>query len=172
MRSFDDLVPDPTTQVVVNCMSGTRGILGGLSLVAAGVPNEIRVLYHGTRGWLLYGYALEKNSDRAAAPATDRSRDSGMARAARIAETAGIAKIDTETLGRWRAEPDRTTYLFDVRTPQEFAAGHIPGSRNAPEGRLPMSHEHYFATLNARIVLIDDDSVRATVTALWLMQMG
>ena len=90
----------------------------------------------------------------------------------RIADKAGIAKIDSETLARWRAEAHRTTYLFDVRAPQEYEAGHLPGSRLAPEGRLPMSPGHYFATLNARIVLIDDDTVRATVTALWLMQMG
>lgn len=172
VRSFDDLVPDPNTKVVVNCMSGTRGILGGLSLVASGVPNEIRVLFHGTRGWLLDGYDLEKNSDRAAAPASEESRRAGIERAARIAEDAGVKTIDSATLGRWRTEPDRTTYLFDVRTPAEFEAGHIPGSHCAPEGRLPMSPEHYFATLNARIVLIDDDGIRATVTALWLMQMG
>ena len=172
VRSFDDLVPDPDTKVVINCMSGTRGILGGLSLVAAGVPNKIRVLFHGTRGWLLDGFELEINSDRAAAAASDGSRKGGVARAKRIAEAAGIERIDSETLARWQAEPDRTTYLFDVRTPQEFEAGHIPGSRCAPEGRLPMSPEHYFATLNARYVLIDDDTIRATVNALWLKQMG
>ena len=35
-----------------------------------------------------------------------------------------------------------------------------------------MSPDRYFGTLNARIVLADDDTVRATVTALWLAQMG
>jgi rhodanese-related sulfurtransferase len=59
-----------------------------------------------------------------------------------------------------------------VRTHPEFEAGHIPGSRCAPEGRLPMSPEQYFATLNARYVLIDDDTVRATVNALWLTKMA
>lgn len=172
VRSFDDLVPDPNTKVVVNCMSGTRGILGGLSLVAAGVPNEIHVLFHGTRGWLLDGYDLEKNADRAAEPTSDAARKAGAARAARIAENAGIERIDRDTLVRWQSDADRTTYLFDVRTQREFEAGHIPGSRCAPEGRLPMSPEHYWATRNARYVLIDDDTVRATVTALWLKQMG
>ncbi len=172
VRSFDDLVPDPNTKVVVNCMSGTRGILGGLSLIAAGVPNEIRVLFHGTRGWLLDGYDLEKNADRAAAPASVAARKAGAERAARIAENAGITRIDRDTLAHWQSDTDRTTYLFDVRTQREFETGHLPGSRCAPEGRLPMSPEHYWATLNARYVLIDDDTVRATVTALWLKQLG
>ncbi len=172
VRSFDDLVPDPNTKVVVNCMSGTRGILGGLSLVAAGVPNEVRVLFHGTRGWLLDGLELEKDANRKAGPVSQKARDAAMKRARRIAENAGIQRIDSSILEEWRQDNDRTTYLFDVRSQQEYEAGHIDGSRCAPEGTLPMSPERYFGTLNARYVLIDDDTVRATVTALWLMQMG
>jgi len=172
VRSFDDLVPDPNTKVVINCMSGTRGILGGLSLVAAGVPNEICVLFHGTRGWLLDGFDLEKNSDRSVVPASEASRQAGAERAATIAKNAGIARIDSDTLRGWQSQTDRTTYLFDVRTAREYEIGHLPGSRCAPEGRLPMSPEHYWATRKARFVLIDDDGVRATVTALWLKQMG
>jgi rhodanese-related sulfurtransferase len=172
VRWFDDLVPNPNTKVVVNCMSGTRGILGGLSLVAAGVPNEVRVLFHGTRGWLLDGLELEKDANRKAGPVSAKSRAAGVARAARIAKNANIQRIDTNTLEGWLGAPDRTTYLFDVRSRQEFEASHIPGSRCTPEGKLPMSPERYFATSNARYVLIDDDTVRATVTALWLKQMG
>ena len=52
-----------------------------------------------------------------------------------------------------RLEPDRTTYLFDVRSAEAFRAGHLPGAVNAPSGSLIMSFEHYFATLNARVVL-------------------
>ena len=172
LRSFDDLVPDPSTKVAVNCMSFTRGILGGLSLKAAGVPNDVYVLRHGTRGWLLDGLELETNAERFAKPPTAAALETAKARAAEIAERAGIPRIDKAALARWRSETDRTTYLFDVRTHDEYIAGHIPGSRNAPEGSIVMSPDRYFATLNARIVLIDDDSVRATITALWLGQMG
>ena len=172
VRSFHDLVPNPGTKVVVNCMSGTRGILGGLSLVAAGVPNEVRVLFHGTRGWLLDDLELEKNSDRAVGPISPEARRVAVDRARHIAENAGIERIDSAALKSWQDDSERTTYLFDVRTLEEFETGHIAGSRCAPEGRLPMSFERYFATLNARIVLIDDDTVRATVTALWMIQMG
>ncbi len=172
VRWFDDLVPDPETKVVINCMSGTRGILGGLSLRAAGVPNEIRVLHHGTRNWLIAGLELEQEASRHTDPATPAALRAARPRAARIAEAAGIARIDHATLGRWRAEPNRTTYLFDVRTADEFVVGHLAGAVNAPEGTLVMSHEHYFATLHARYVIADDDGVRAVVTALWLKMMG
>jgi rhodanese-related sulfurtransferase len=172
VRCFDDLVPSASTKVVVNCMSATRGILGGLSLMAAGVPNDVYVLHHGTRGWLLDGYALETDASRFPGPPSSAAIDSARVRVARIAERAGLRCIDRKTLERWRGEADRTTYLFDVRTTEEYAAGHLDGSRNAPEGTIVMNSGHYFATLNARIVLVDDDTVRATVTALWLSQMG
>src|SRR5262245_42728488 len=35
-----------------------------------------------------------------------------------------------------------------------------------------MSPDHYMGTQNARCVLVDDDTVRATIAALWLAQMG
>lgn len=172
LRWFDDLVPDPQTKVCVNCMSATRGILGGLSLVAAGVPNEVRVLHHGTRGWLLDGHELERGAARFPGPVSPEAQAAARERADAIARRAGLPRIDRTTLEAWRADETRTTYLFDVRTPDEFEAGHLPGARNAPEGSLIMSPDRYFGTLNARIVLADDDTVRATVTALWLAQMG
>jgi rhodanese-related sulfurtransferase len=35
-----------------------------------------------------------------------------------------------------------------------------------------MSTDHYIGTQNARCVLVDDDTVRATIAAVWLSQMG
>src|SRR5262245_19169360 len=35
-----------------------------------------------------------------------------------------------------------------------------------------MSPDHYMGTQHARCVLVDDDTVRATIAALWLSQMG
>ncbi|MBT6119788.1 MAG: hypothetical protein HOH66_18145, partial [Rhodospirillaceae bacterium] len=93
-------------------------------------------------------------------------------RAAALRQRAGISLIDSGTLDAWRSEAGRTTYLFDVRTAEEYEAGHRPGARSAPEGNLVMSPDSFFATLGARIVLCDDDGVRASVTALWLAQMG
>jgi rhodanese-related sulfurtransferase len=65
-----------------------------------------------------------------------------------------------------------TTYVFDVRDREEYESGHLPGARNAPEGSLVMSPDHYLGTQNARCVLVDDDTVRATIAAMWLSQMG
>ena len=91
-----------------------------------------------------------------------------MPRAQALRERAGIACIDAAI----RAEDGWTTYLFNVRGTDEYGAGHLSGERLASEGRLIMSPNSYFATLNARVVLVDDDGVRATVTTVWLQQMG
>jgi len=84
-----------------------------------------------------------------------------------------VTDIDAATLARWQGEAAaRTTYLFDVRTEEEYKAGHLPGAVHARAGswcRPPTSNA---AVGNARIVLADDDGVRATMTASWLRQLG
>jgi rhodanese-related sulfurtransferase len=68
--------------------------------------------------------------------------------------------------------PGRTVYRFDVRTPEEYAAGHLPGFASAPGGQLVQETDHQVPVRGARIVLADDDGVRASMSASWLAQMG
>ena len=68
--------------------------------------------------------------------------------------------------------PGRTLYRFDVRTPEEYDAGHLPGFASAPGGQLVQETDHSVPVRGARIVLADDDGVRAPMTASWLAQMG
>ena len=62
--------------------------------------------------------------------------------------------------------------MFDVRTPEEYAAGHLPGARSAPGGQLVQETDHQAAVRGARIVLCDTDGTRANMSASWLAQMG
>src|SRR6185437_4186158 len=85
----------------------------------------------------------------------------------------GISRIDKSTLAAWRAQADqRTLYVLDVRTPEEYQAGHLAEARSAPGGQLVQETDAHIATWNARVVLVDDNGVRATMTASWLKQMG
>jgi rhodanese-related sulfurtransferase len=59
-----------------------------------------------------------------------------------------------------------------VRSPEEFEAGHLRGARPAPGGQLVQETDSHIATWGARVVLVDDNGVRATMTAAWLKQMG
>ena len=75
---------------------------------------------------------------------------------------------------RWRCRrrPHRTLYRFDVRDAEEYAAGHIPGFRHYPGGQLVQEIDMAAPVRGARILLTDDKSVRADMTASWLAQMG
>ena len=168
-----DAAPDPNTLVVVNCAGRTRSIIGAQSLINAGVPNRVVALKDGTMGWQLAGFEpAHGRTEHAAAPSQE-----GLARAQAAATAVGtrhgVRVIDPDDLRRLEAERDvRTLYLFDVRTKEEYEAGHYPGSRHAPGGQLVQATDAFAPVRHARIVLIDSDGVRATMTGSWLRQLG
>ncbi|WP_312934101.1 rhodanese-like domain-containing protein, partial [Pseudomonas sp.] len=89
-----------------------------------------------------------------------------------VAARAGVQRITRHGLAEWQADASRTTYLFDVRTPEEYSAGHLPGSRSTPGGQLVQETDHFASVRGARLALVDNDGVRANMTASWLAQMG
>lgn len=164
---------DPDTTVVVNCAGRTRSIIGAQTLLSVGIANPVIALENGTQGWALAGFELERGTQAAPLPAIDEAaRAAAKDRAVRLREAASIPEIDSVTLAAWSADPNRTTYLFDVRTAEEYAAGHLRGAVHAPGGQLQQTTDHWIAVRNARIVLYDDTGLRATTTAMWLRGMG
>ncbi len=106
-------------------------------------------------------------------PPSSNAIAAAQRRAAAVAARFAVRSIDRATLAVWQGEADRrTTFLLDVRTPDEFAAGHLPGSLSAPGGQLVQAIDRWVGTRGARLVLIDDVGARAVMTAQWLMQMG
>ncbi|CAJ0819215.1 rhodanese-related sulfurtransferase [Ralstonia flaminis] len=167
-----ELAPDPATQVIVNCAGRTRSIIGTQSLVNAGIPNPVAALRNGTIGWLLADQVLDHGINRRHPETVSaQTRAQAQADARAVAERANVQRIalaDVATL----ETPDRTLYKLDVRTPEEYAAGHLPGFASAPGGQLVQETDHTAAVRGARLVLTDDDGVRADMTASWLAQMG
>jgi rhodanese-related sulfurtransferase len=107
------------------------------------------------------------------APVSDAGVAASEPRAASVAARYGVTGIDRITLAGWQREAARrTTYLLDVRTPEEFAAGHLPGSVSAPGGQLVQAIDRWVGTRGARLVLVDDHGTRAVMTAHWLKQLG
>ena len=170
---FTDLVPSPDTTVIVNCGGRTRSIIGAQALRNAGFRNKIMSLKDGTMAWHLAGFEVVHGATRRPPEVSERGRRAAIDAAAGIAKRTGIPRIDKQTLAGWRAEADRRTlYVLDVRTPEEYLAGHLAGARSAPGGQLVQETDAHIATWNARVVLVDDNGVRATMTASWLKQMG
>lgn len=169
---FADLAPSPETYVVVSCAGRTRGLIGAQALIDAGVPNRVAALSGGTQGWRLAGYQLASGPASGSGEASEEARQIALARAEALARRHRIRRISGQELDVWRAEADRTLYLFDVRAPAEYEAGHLPGSWSVPGGQLIQGLDAWAATRGARIVLFDERSVRAIMTAHWLQQMG
>jgi rhodanese-related sulfurtransferase len=167
-----DVAPDPETFVVVNCAGRTRSIIGAQSLINAGIPNPVAALKDGTMGWHLAGFELEHSSTREANRPSAAGMEKALAAAATVAERFGVPTVAPEAVEQWLQASHRTTYLLDVRSPTEYANGHLAGYRNAPGGQLVQATDEYVAVKNARLVLADDVGVRATMTASWLIQMG
>ena len=167
-----ELVPDPKTKIVVNCAGRTRSIIGAQTLIDFGVPNPVVALENGTQGWFLAGLKLENGAARRYGGG--RGKDSGAltTRARAIAEARGVAFVSPEQVNQWLADVRRTTYLLDVRTPEEFAKNGPTGFAHAPGGQLVQTTDHWIGTRGAHIVLVDDDGVRAPMTAQWLRQLG
>lgn len=158
--------------VVVHCAGRTRSILGAQTLIDAGLANQVFALENGTMDWDFAGLDLEHGANRPleapAADAADVARRAADAMAARVS----VTQIDAKTLQSWRGDHARTLYLYDVRSPAEYAQGHLPGARSAPGGQLVQNVDRYLVTRNARTVLIDTDGVRAKASAYWLARMG
>jgi len=167
-----DIAPDPATTVVVNCAGRTRSIIGAQSLLNAGIPNRVVALENGTMGWHLAGFELEHGQTRRFPEVSNKGLALARAAAERVAKRFNVGEIDAATLTQWRKDKSRTLYLLDVRDPAEYAAGHLQGARPAPGGQLVQATDRTVAVRGARLVLVDDNGVRARMTASWLIQMG
>ncbi len=168
------VVKNPRTKIIINCAGRTRSILGAQTLINFGVPNPVYALENGTQGWYLADLQLEYKSvaeypttiDPATLPALQQS-------ALGLMQRFKVRTVTAAEVSNWLHDTARTTYLCDVRTPEEFAAGSISGAQHAPGGQLIQATDQWVGVRHARIVLIDGgEMVRAPVVASWLLQLG
>jgi rhodanese-related sulfurtransferase len=163
------VAPDPGTTIIVNCAGRTRSIIGTQSLINAGIANKVVALRNGTIGWTLAKQTLEHGADRHGDIGLS---EDAKARAREVAYRAGVLHVNPKEAAALEAQATRTLYRFDVRTAEEYAAGHIPGFRHYPGGQLVQEIDMAAPARGARILLADDRAVRADMTASWLSQMG
>ena len=166
------LVKDENTQIIVNCAGRTRSIIGTQSLINAKLPHEIFALRNGTIGWTLADQQLEHGQARSYQDTSAEAVEQIRQNAQQLAEKAGVKRIDYAALQDLRADKQRTTYVFDVRSEQEYSQGHIADSRWVAGGQLVQETDHYAAVRGARIVLVDPLQTRAYMTGSWLAQMN
>ena len=161
--------PDPATTIIVNCAGRTRSIIGTQSLINAGVTNKVVALRNGTIGWTLAKQDLEHGANRRGEVGPFKGAE---ANARDVAYRAGVRRLGPEEAMALTAQTHRTLYRFDVRSAEEYAAGHIAGFRHYAGGQLVQEVDMAAPVRGARILLTDDRGVRADMTASWLAQMG
>lgn len=170
---FLDVVPDAKTLVVVSCAGLPRAIIGAQTLIDAGVPNHVVFLEDGTAGWTRIGLELERGELAPREKPSARALAFAKDRAERLASHAKQSSVSHDDVARWRDQgAEQTTYVLDVRSLHEFNARHLPGSVSAPGGQLLAVSHRTVATRGARLVLVDDDGIRASTTAHWLRERG
>ncbi len=161
--------PDPETTIIVNCAGRTRSIIGTQSLINAGIANKVVALRNGTIGWTLANHELEHGADRRGEIG---AFEGAQVSASDVAYRAGVRRLGLEEMAALEAQTHRTLYRLDVRSEEEYAAGHIGGFRHYPGGQLVQEIDMAAPVRGARIVLTDNMAIRADMTASWLAQMG
>lgn len=71
-----------------------------------------------------------------------------------------------------RLESDNPPVLLDVRSPQEYAEGHIPGAINIPYREVPNRLDELADFITQEIVVYCEVGVRAGIAELALEQAG
>ena len=166
-----DLAPGADTLVVVNCAGRTRSIIGCQSLRNAGWKDVV-ALKDGTMGWELAGFQCERGSSRVAPEPTAGGKQKARAAADAVAARFQVKFARVRQAREWLDNASRTTYLLDVRSREEFEAGHLAGARHAPGGQMVQAMDEFVAVRNSRVLLADPERVRSVMTASWLNQMG
>ncbi len=173
LRIHDLVRERPNATIVVNCAGRTRSIIGARVLQRLRLPNVVS-LRNGTSGWLLAGLELERGADRVALPAPSaEGRAAAEAFAARVAAEDGVRLLAVDELRKTMARAgDAPVYLIDVRTREEYLAGHIPGFWWMPGGQAVQRADDTVAVRAGTVVFCCDGTARAAVTASWYRQMG
>lgn len=170
-RHLHDLASDPATPVVIHCAGRTRSIVGAEILRELGLPNPVFALENGTQGWALAGLTLV-HGDNETRQTPQKAHAQEHEAAARFASNAGVQHLSAHEAQLWIDDATRTTYLLDVRGAKEFAAQTLPGALHVPGGQLLQATDQTLGTRKSRVILLDNDGVRAPVIAAWLTWLG
>jgi len=117
------LLSSDKTKVIVNCAGRTRSIIGAQGLINQGFNNPVFALENGTQGWELAGYELTRDAaDNLPHELNSKTLNASRTRAENIRQKFDIKQVDLATAKNWQEDSARTTYIFDIRTKEEFLA--------------------------------------------------
>lgn len=158
--------------VVVNCAGRTRSILGADVLIRMGIHDRVYALENGTMAWHMAGHELERGpGPEVPFPESETALETVEQFAARVAEEDSVGRISLEEFLNWR-ENGTLHYALDVRLPDEYATGYIPGSHNIPAGQIALEADELVAVNQAPVVMISGSDIRARIAGSVAKQIG
>lgn len=170
---INELVPSPSTTIVINCAGRTRSIIGAQTLINLGVPNPVYALENGTQGWYLADLPLEHGSNRLYPETIDAGARSALQeRSAKLTDKFQLKTVDAASVLSWLRTATRNVFLCDVRTHAECLKNMPAYVQHTPGGQLIQATDQYVGVRKASIVICDFDGIRAPVVASWLQQLG
>ena len=144
-----------------------------IGLMLAGFDGTVAALENGTQGWTLSGRDLERNNQPNPFPELDAAGlASSRKRADALIERFSLQVANCDEVGRMMAAPDRTTYVFDVRSPDETMDDPLAVAEHAASGQLVQATDQWVGVRNSRLILCCDTGLRSALAAFWLSQLG
>lgn len=165
------MIKDASAPVVIHCAGRTRSLVGAETLRQLAPHLQVYALENGTQGWELAGLQVAQGLSDGYPESIQPTPDQEAA-AQRWAQRNEVSALDIDQVQAWLSESKRTTYVFDVRTQQEFADQPFAGAVHAPGGQLLQATDLWVGVRFSRIILVSDDQCRAPVVAGWLAMMG
>lgn len=167
-----DYIENDEQDIILTCAGRTRGIIASQTLREMGFKNVYN-LKNGTMGWALANLELSFHTPQSKISRNEKNLPRLNAFISQLIEENNIQLISLKSYQDMRNESDHhTLYEFDVRTPLEFAEGHIPGTYNLPGGQAIQEADDYIAVRKGNIVFISNDRHRSVITAFWFKKMG
>jgi rhodanese-related sulfurtransferase len=172
IRSLVDAPENRDAMIVVNCAGRTRSILGADVLIRMDTPNPVYALENGTMAWAMAGHELESGPgaliEVAASPA---ALAQVRAFAERVADEDGVEVTSIDEFDGLRST-GALHYAVDVRLPDEYEEGHIPGTISIPGGQIALAADEIVAVNQAPLILISNSDARARVSGSYAKQIG
>jgi len=166
MSHVSELPAAKDANIVVYCKGGHRGNMAATILRTLGYTN-VRNLSGGFGGWTTAGLPVEKAE---AAPAAQADPVVAALEAYNAALPAGYGNVTVTDLSvELIDKPD--LLLVDVREPDEYAAGHIPGAFNLPLRDLAKNLDA-LPDLDAEIVVYCGSGFRSSIAMTSLQILG
>ena len=89
-----------------------------------------------------------------------------------MAEAAGPASIEPKALSDRIAWADQALVVLDVRTPAEYAEGHVPGAINIPFTKMPYRMDIVPGGAEDELIVYCGHGPRAYIAAATLRHAG